>query len=689
MASEKFGPHLPTILEAKHIEALYELWGVDYAVEIKLPDDDETPETVRPGYCGAYTSHFEDGGLSFPLPRFLLEALAELGIAFSQMASNFFRYFLASWIRAREEGLKFGLEELRQLFAIKRNSGFPGTMILTPRPGRSIIDGIPNMDDRWREKFLFFKINPASVCDFDFGRVTREWSDEIEPFGPAPMKPELRGLIATLRRGSPRWLAFTVDRIRAAYALPPDGNRATPIGPAAPVRPGKGRQLGIAFSQMASNFFRYFLASWIRAREEGLKFGLEELRQLFAIKRNSGFPGTMILTPRPGRSIIDGIPNMDDRWREKFLFFKINPASVCDFDFGRVTREWSDEIEPFGPAPMKPELRGLIATLRRGSPRWLAFTVDRIRAAYALPPDGNRATPIGPAAPVRPGKGRRNKRKLIFLLFPFFGKIQIRLFARPSIPQICFVQGRGRRRRYPIVLKSPPKPVSIAVPVGGARRAPNTSAGSVGDRALDDDVDSSTHRRRRRALEEINSVSSNSPRSGLPPPLRASGEGTSKVDQSAHLPDVHETSSWRFLYDNEVPILGNPESLALIWRKIKEKGCELPSLGDMRERDAYVWMAVANAKAMEASNEYTTFMERRLADFPRKEEVEGHLLTIQQLRGELEAIRVTEKQCGVEVEGLKGKLSATETEKVAIQNDLDSMKEKHRREIKGRDAAAR
>ena len=35
------------------------------------------------------------------------------------------------------------------------------------------------------------------------------------------------------------------------------------------------------------------------------------------------------------------------------------------------------------------------------------------------------------------------------------------------------------------------RPVSIAVPVGGVRRAPNTSAGSIGDRALDDDVDSS------------------------------------------------------------------------------------------------------------------------------------------------------------------------------------------------------
>ena len=110
---------------------------------------------------------------------------------------------------------------------------------------------------------------------------------------------------------------------------------------------------------------------------------------------------------------------------------------------------------------------------------------------------------------------------------------------RFSIFQICFVQGRGRRRRYPTVLTSLPKsgrgselrkqrgptlrsrsqtqspgllarPVLIVIPVGGPRRAPNASTGSVGDRALDDDIDSSTHRRRRRALEEINSVNSNS-----------------------------------------------------------------------------------------------------------------------------------------------------------------------------------
>ena len=77
-----------------------------------------------------------------------------------------------------------------------------------------------------------------------------------------------------------------------------------------------------------------------------------------------------------------------------------------------------------------------------------------------------------------------------------------------------------------------------------------------------------------------------------------------------------------------------------------------------------------------------------MADFPSKEEVGGHLLTIQQLRGELEAFRVMEEQREIEFEGLKGKLGATEAEKVAIQNDLDLMKEKHRREIEGREATA-
>ena len=92
---------------------------------------------------------------------------------------------------------------------------------------------------------------------------------------------------------------------------------------------------------------------------------------------------------------------------------------------------------------------------------------------------------------------------------------------------------------------------------------------------------------------------------------------------------------------------------------------------------------------MEASNEYAALMEGRLADFPSKEEIAGHLLKIQQLRGELEASREVERQREAEIEESKRKLAVAEAEKVAIQSDLDSMKEKHRREIEGRDRKAR
>ncbi|XP_013630145.1 PREDICTED: uncharacterized protein LOC106335987 [Brassica oleracea var. oleracea] len=454
MAVEKFGPHLKTILEAKHIEAIYELWGVDYAVKIELPEDGETPATMRPGYCGAYMSHFEDGGLSFPLPRFLLEALAELKMAFTQMAPNFFRYFLATWVRAQEEGLEFGLRELKQLFAIKRNNGFLGTMILAPRSGRVIIEGIPNKDDRWRENLFVFKVNLASVGDFEFERIPREWSDDIEPFGPAPMTPELRGLMATLRRGSPRWLAFTHDRIRTAYALPLGVNRATHVALVAPVRPKKGRG--------------------------------------------------------------------NKRKKEKEVL------------------------------------------------------LDR-------PDDSSEARSLERAQKVQRGPVLRSRSQ---------------------------AQSPGLLAR----------PVSVAIPAGGTRKASDNSA---------------------------------------------------------------------FSYDNVIPILENPDSLAAIWRKIRTEGCELPSLERMRESDAYVRMAVANAKAMEASNEYAALMEGRLANFPSKEEIAGHFLTIQQLRGELEVAREAERQREAEIEESKRKLAAAEAGKVAIQSDLDSMKEKHRREIEGRDRQAR
>ncbi|KAL0826061.1 hypothetical protein Bca101_049738 [Brassica carinata] len=142
------------------------------------------------------------------------------------------------------------------------------------------------------------------------------------------------------------------------------------------------------------------------------------------------------------------------------------------------------------------------------------------------------------------------------------------------------------------------RPVSVAIPSGGACKAPDTSASSAGDRALNDEIDSLSRQSRRRILEEINSVTSGSSSPRLSSPLRASGEGTSR------------------------------------------------------------------------------------------EEITGHLLTIQQLRGELDTAREVERQREVDFEELKKKLAAAEAEKVVAQSNLNSMEEKYKREIEGRDMRA-
>ncbi|KAH0859281.1 hypothetical protein HID58_087542 [Brassica napus] len=321
-------------------------------------------------------------------------------------------------------------------------------------------------------------------------------------------------------------------------------------------------------------------------------------------------------------------------------------------------------------------------TLRRGSTRWLSFTPDRIQAAYALPSGANHATTVALVAPVRPKRGRGTKSLLCF----FGKKDEEVLLDRPDESSEAGSSERTRKVHRGQVLRPrshaqfpglPARPVSVAIPSGGARKAPDTSASSAGDRALNDEVDSLSRQSRRRVLEEINYVTLGSSNPRLSPPLRASGEGTSRVNPGVLPSSVPEVFSWSFAYDSEIPILENPESLATIWCKIRAKWCKLPSLEHMRE------------SAMKASNDYAALMEGRLTNFPSKEEIAGHLLTIQQLRGELDTVREAERQCEVDFEEWRKKLAAAEAEKVVAQSDLNSMEEKYRREIEGRDRKTR
>ncbi|KAF2535675.1 hypothetical protein F2Q68_00021349 [Brassica cretica] len=183
------------------LEDLYTVYEVDRAVVLDLASASETPETVRGGYYGAYLSFFQSCGLTFPIPEPLLEILAELGLSFTQILPNFLRHLTAFLVRAREEGLSFGLSEFCHLFLVKRNKQSPGTFLVSPRPGRHAIEDVPYCDEKWRKQFLVFKVDRASMCDFDFSRLPWNWAENIVHSGSSLMSGEIRGLIGVLWRG--------------------------------------------------------------------------------------------------------------------------------------------------------------------------------------------------------------------------------------------------------------------------------------------------------------------------------------------------------------------------------------------------------------------------------------------------------------------------------------------------------
>ncbi|KAF3563583.1 hypothetical protein DY000_02014256 [Brassica cretica] len=78
---------------------------------------------------------------------------------------------------------------------------------------------------------------------------------------------------------------------------------------------------------------------------------------------------------------------------------------------------------------------------------------------------------------------------------------------------------------------------------------------------------------------------------------------------------------WQFSHSKDCPIKDDPDSVAHLVRHFKPAGCPLPFLRNMTEREAYVKMAVAHAKAMEANNEFTATLEKCLQDVPRSDEL--------------------------------------------------------------------
>ncbi|KAF2575562.1 hypothetical protein F2Q70_00004077 [Brassica cretica] len=164
--SSSFNFPRPTT-KADDLEDLYKAYGVDCTVVLDLAGTHETPEIVRKGYYEAYISFFHSCGLIFPIPEPILEILAELGLSFTQILPNFLRY-LITFLN-------------------------PGTFLVSPRLGRHVIKDIPYRDEKWCKQFFVFKMNRASMAEFNFSRLPRRWAENIAPSGSSSMAPLVGG----------------------------------------------------------------------------------------------------------------------------------------------------------------------------------------------------------------------------------------------------------------------------------------------------------------------------------------------------------------------------------------------------------------------------------------------------------------------------------------------------------------
>ncbi|KAF2596291.1 hypothetical protein F2Q68_00008166 [Brassica cretica] len=116
------------------------------------------------------------------------------------------------------------------------------------------------------------------------------------------------------------------------------------------------------------------------------------------------------------------------------------------------------------------------------------------------------------------------------------------------------------------------------------------------------------------------------------PPKKAKTNGS---DRRLVVPNdtvVAKPFHWQFSNSKDCPITEDPDSVAhLVWH-FKPAGCPLPSMRNMTEREAYVKMVVAHAKAMEANNEFAATIEKCLQDVPRSDKLNEIKKVVRELK---------------------------------------------------------
>ncbi|KAG7552351.1 hypothetical protein ISN45_Aa06g029550 [Arabidopsis thaliana x Arabidopsis arenosa] len=211
---DKFGPHFRSQSTHASLGVLRRLCNIPQEIEFSLPKPNESPETVREGYCCAYEVYFKGCGLFFPIPEVLLLYLLHLGIAFPQMAPKFLRYVLSTLTVLAEAGFSLTTSELVGLFRA-RESTAAGIYSMNSIFDRNLIDRMPSHDGPWRKYWFFFQVNPYSAQNLS-GLLLPKWSSKLGNQTIPPPTVDFLSFFRIVSEGETNWNSFNLQRIHDA-----------------------------------------------------------------------------------------------------------------------------------------------------------------------------------------------------------------------------------------------------------------------------------------------------------------------------------------------------------------------------------------------------------------------------------------------------------------------------------------
>jgi len=154
----KFGKYKTSLSTSSRLLLLRGAHQIPHQIPLISPEPTVCPENPPPGHTCAFEIFFS----------------LCVGIALPQLCPNVIRTVLCLITLAEEDRFSPSLNDLLQLYAVKKGRT-KGTFFVSPRKGFRVFDDFPDKDEQWRKSYFFFPVNDLTYGN-KTGLFVSEWA---------------------------------------------------------------------------------------------------------------------------------------------------------------------------------------------------------------------------------------------------------------------------------------------------------------------------------------------------------------------------------------------------------------------------------------------------------------------------------------------------------------------------------